>query len=252
MSEISPLSIDEWFLAKQLRNIKKGLHLPYNIKADITVFLNHYRERNSRPPLTALLIKSSSQLINEMPEINQACFHTFYGLRKIRPTYNVVNIPMVVNIDGKSIVTATTIENAYQKTLSQIHEEVKTKRPTNFEQMPLNKIIHLGKFRIWQKIRLSLFHFIYSNFPNFYLKNRGGGICVSSLLNLAKDDCPVTMNAYGMTTFTISSCSIEKSPNDHIETICVGVAFDHLITHGMLGTRGIIRLSEIIRENAKV
>lgn len=250
MSQINSLSLDEWFLAKQLKSIKKGFHLPYNIKVDVSKLSEYYRSQNKRPAYTALLIKSASQLIHEMPEINRCCFHTFYGMRLVSPKYNAVNIPLTTEIDGKSVVTGVSIDDAYKKSLEQIREELKAKRPQSFDQLPLNKIIHCGKFKAWQKLKLRGLLFLFSHFPKLYLKKKGGGISVSSLMNLAKKGCEVEMNAFGMTTLTISACSVEFNHETGQEKLCVGVAFDHIATHGALGTKAILRLSEIIHETA--
>lgn len=251
MSQVNPPTVDEWFLSKQLKAINKGLHLPFKMKSDVTVFAKHYRDQNKRPPYTALLVKAASQLIHEMPEINRACFHTFYGLRLVNPNYNAVNLPLMVEIDGKSVVTGITIEDAYKKSCEQIREEIKSKRPTSFDRIPLNKIIHCGRFKLWQKLKLRMLLFLFSNLPKLYLKKGGGGISVSSLLNLAQKNNIVEMSAYGMTTLTISSCSIETNDESDTHKICVGVAFDHLVTHGAIGTGAIIRLNEIIGELAR-
>lgn len=242
MSKLQSLSVDQWFLAKQLKDIKKGFHLPFHFSVDCHQLLQRYQSAGKRPPITALLIKAASQLIHERPELNQACFHSWLGIQVAKLNYNAVNIPLMTEIEGKKVVTGISIEDAYKKSLLEITSEIKAKRPVSFDQIPINKIIHGPDLNIIKKIKLSFLYFIFCHFPSLYVKKRAGGISVSSLMNFSNEQAPVHMSAFGMTTLTISSCSLDSNGQLHI-----GVAFDHLITHGATGVEAIIHLSTILQ-----
>lgn len=246
MTEIKKPTLDQWFLAKQLKKVNQGLHLPFFLEADITALVQTYQKREQRVPYTALLIKACSQLIFEMPEVNGAIFHTFYGNRIVSPQKNLVNLPISLELDGKFVLSAVTIEDAYQKPLKKIKQEIQEKKPRSLADLTVNSLLHKKHFHFWQKCKLTLIHALYSNFPSFYLNKGGGGISVSSLMNLSRESSSVHMNAFGPTILTISSCSVKEKGDKKI--FFVGVGFNHILTHGAVGTAAALRLCEILQE----
>src|SRR5262245_38237165 len=115
MSEIRKPTLDEWFLALQLKQIKKGFHLPLYLEADVTELSKKFE--GNILPATAVLVKAASHLIHKVPEINKAAFHTMCGIKIAEPKYNGVNLPVELLIDGKKILTGITIHDAYRKSL---------------------------------------------------------------------------------------------------------------------------------------
>lgn len=239
MNNIRSLSVDEWFLALQLKNIKKGFHLPFFIEADITHL------QGEKIPYTAFLVKAASHLINVMPEINKVTFHSLLGTKVYFPDYNGVNLPILSEIDGKKILSGITIYDAHTKSLDEIIKEIRVAKDRTLNDLPINQIIHGSGPTLLKKLKLCGIYFCLKNFPTFYAKKRGGGISVSSLLNLASPGLDVHMSAFGMTTLTISSCTLIEQ--DHKKIIKVGVGFDHLTTHGYAGTKAILELSKVLQ-----
>lgn len=243
MSNIRCLTVDEWFLSHQLKNIKQGFHLPFYIDAEITSLQKKFVDK--KLPLTAVLVKAASHLLNEMPEINKVTFNTCLGPKVFYPDYNGVNLPVLNEIEGKTVLSGITIYDAYKKSLDEIMAEIRAARERKFDELPVNRIIHGSGPDFLKKLKLRIVFFLLRNFLSFYAKKRGGGISVSSLLNLASPDLNVHMNAYGMTTLTFSSCtSIEQNGKNILK---VGAAFDHQTTHGFIGTKAILKLTTILQ-----
>lgn len=243
MNNIRRLTVDEWFLSHQLKNIKEGFHLPFYIDADITSLYQKYDGKKIQH--TALLVKAASFLIHEMPEVNKVTFNTLFGTKVFFPDYNGVNIPILNVIDGKTVLSGITIYDAYKKSLEEIMQEIRTARERKIEDLPVNKIIHGGDPDFIKKFKLRIIFWFLKNAPSVYSRKRGGGISVSSLLNLAAPELNVHMNAYGMTTLTLSSCTLLELDNKKI--FKVGVGFDHLTTHGFVGTKAILNLTKILQ-----
>ncbi|WP_408098370.1 hypothetical protein ACJVC5_05520 [Peredibacter sp. HCB2-198] len=243
-NEIRRPTVDEWFLALQLKSIKKGFHLPVYLDADITRTVEKLNS-TEKVPYTAILIKAASHLIHQMPDVNKATVHSVFGVKIIEPSYNGVNLPLELMIDGKKVLTGITIRDAYKKSLSEINAEIKLAKIKTMNDLPVNCIVH-GPGLDWvKKIKLRLIHLMMNNFPRLYLKKGGGGISVSSLMNLAHAGANVHMNAFGMTTITVSSCSVEKLEGREI--LKVGLAFDHLVVHGAQGVRASVELVKILQ-----
>ena len=244
MGEVRKPTLDEWFLALQLNEVKKGFHLPMSIEADVTRLVSKF-EGVGKMPTTAIMIKAASHLMQKMPEVNKVTFHTFLGLKIVEPRYNGVNLPLELFIDGKKILTGITIHDAYKKSLTDINSEIKLAKNKTLNDLPVNKIIHTPGIRLWKKMKLRLLHFCLSNFPSLYVKKRAGGISVSSLMNLALPNAVVNVNAYGMTTLTLCSCTLEDRGDKQV--LRIGSSFDHSVVHGALGVKASIELAKILQ-----
>lgn len=240
-------SLDEWFLSVQLEKIKDGFHLPFAIKVDITHLINKYEKENRKFSLTSLMIKASSILIKEKPEFNRAFFHTIFGKKIIEPNYNAVNVPIEIVHNEKKIVSSIIIRDAYQKTLEQISSEIGKEKTKSLDDLPVNKIIHGSGNYHFNKLKLRLILFIFSNFPSIYLKKGGGGISVSSLFVANKANHDIFATAYAMTTIVLCSASTQKQDSQTILTINIG--FDHVVTHGAEGVRALAELVSIFNRD---
>jgi len=237
-------TLDEWFLILQLKCIKKQFHLPFYIDIDVTKLANKFMAANRKVPYTALLIKASSILLEECPHMNIAIFHTFLGVKIVDFKYNIVNLPIAIVRDGKYMLTATTIENAFMKSIHEIRSEIKSAAAKDLSDLPLNKLLHYGKNNFFNRLKLRTMHFMFNNFPKKYLKFRAGGIGVSSLMNKSNIDLPLAMMAYGNTGLTIGSCA--EYQNAEKRFLKVGIALDHMVCHGEVGVAAIMQFSEIL------
>lgn len=242
--EIRCLSLDEWFLCKQLEKINFGFHLPMQVEIDITSFVNEYKEKNKKPPVTALLIKASSQLIKECPEYNKVYFNTFFGRKVIMPSYNSVNVPVELSLNGKQVISATTIKDAYSKSYEEINAELKKEKTKTLDQLPVNKLIHGDGVKFIRKLKLRVILFLFLNCPQLYVKSKGGGISVSSLFTGNPENKNIDVMAYGMTTFTL--CSATVLEQNGISLLKIGIGFNHIVTHGINAPKAISQLSTII------
>lgn len=238
-------SLDEWFLIYQLKKVNSKLHLPFYFDADISLWANHFKAQGKRVPYTEVLVKAISFLGLEIPQINRAVFPTIFGERFIDFPYAAVNLPVSLLVDGQYVLSALTIRDPEKKTNKEIREEIKACKQKTWDQLPINKIIHKSKNKFLAKIKLRFMHFIFNNFPSLYIKRGGGGLTVSSLMNLAKESSPISMMAYSQSAFTLSSCSnYEVLDKTYLK---VGLAFDHFACHGEIGTRAALRLCEILQ-----
>lgn len=240
-------SLDEWFLSLQLKKIKDGCHLPLSLTVDVSHLVEKYKNENKKLSFTALIIKASSLLIKENPLYNRAYFNTIFGQKIIEPMYNAVNVPVEIHLNNKKIVTSTTIKNAFEKSLEEISQELKKEKNKKLTDLPVNNLIHGPGLYFFNKLKLRLLFFIFSNFPHFYLKKEGGGISFSSLFAVNRSNHNILVTAFGMTTLTFCSASIFEREGKTLLTINVG--FDHTVTHGADGIRALSSLAEIFSRN---
>jgi hypothetical protein len=245
-NEIRCLSLDEWFLCSQLEKINHGFHLPMQIEIDITPFIIEYKNKNKKPPITALLIKASSQLIKQFPEYNKVYFNTTFGRKIVTPAYNSVNVPIELSLNGKQVISATTIKDAYLKSYEEINSELKNEKNKTLDQLPVNKLIHGKGLRFIRKLKLRIILFLFLNCPSLYVKNKGGGISVSSLFTGNPENKNIDVVAYGMTTLTLCSATVLENDNRYL--LKIGIGFNHIVTHGINAPKGISQLATIINK----
>lgn len=241
---IRKLTIDEWFLNLQLGNLKDHFFLPIFIEVDVTSFQKKYLAKNKHPPYALYLIKSASQFIHENPEYNEVYFNTIFGKKIATLGYNAVNVPIEITHNQQSYISAVSVQDAYKKSLEDIGLELKKEKMKTLDDLPINKIIHGKEHPFIKKIKLSFIFFIFSNFPKFYLKNKAGGISVSSLFATNKDNRNMHINAYGLTTFTLCSATILEQNDKTIMKI--GIGFSHAVTHGLKGSLAVNKLAQVL------
>lgn len=237
-------TLDHWFLIYQLKFLKKHFHIPTYVDVDVTRLAKHYDDLGVPAPYTTHLIKAASFLIEEEPIVNRAIFHTICGPKVVDFPYNSVNVPVSINRDGRYIVSATMIENAYKKTNREIRHELKKASRKTLDELPINKILHTKKNNWFNRLKLKLIHFTMRNFPSVYLKKKAGGISVSSILYQNDVDSPIQGVSFGMTGVTVFSCSL-KSEGEKTY-LRVGLGYDHMICHGEFSVRASTKFCQVL------
>lgn len=238
-------SLEEWFLMHQLEHIKKNhFHLPFNLTIDVTKLAKHYREKNLKMPITALMIKASALLARKVPEVNRVVFRTFYGTRILDPSYISVNLPIMIRSEEQNFLAATVINNVDQKSISQINEDIKKALGQKLSDLKIGKYVYKKKNSFYNRMRLRLVHFVVNNFPKIYENFSGGGLAVSSLMNHNHEDFDMSMMAYGPTAFTIGSCTLKEVKEKHF--LKVGIAYDHFAFSGELAILASKELSMVL------
>jgi hypothetical protein len=246
---IERLTLDEWFLIHQLDKIKKDhFHLPFLSDVKITSLHQKYSNAQEKTPVTAILVKALGHLAYEYPEINQMIFRTFWGIKKLRPEYISINLPIMVHTDGKRVLSAITIKEPQTKSVQKIQEEIRSHKYKERKDLPIGKF-HIGKKNnFFNRLRLRLIHWSVYNFPQIYEKYKGGTMALSSLMNLDNENWETTLVAYGPSSITLGCCNIHTKNNEtYLKLSC---SYDHMIGGGEIGMKALKKLNEILlRDN---
>jgi len=237
-------TIDEWFLALQLKQVSKRLHLPFFVDIDLTAIHNAYEQKNKKTPYTAILIKAAAMILAQKPELNKMLFSTFYGYRFISFSSVTVNVPMLLQLDEKKLLTAFTVKEAHKKTIAEIQQEIKKASQRKWKELPINRLIH-KKNSFFARIQLRLILFLINHFPSIYIKKSGGSISVSSLMNYNDPNIRLKVSAFSNTGLTLCSCSARQEGQKHI--LSLGISVEHMTYHGAEAIEGVQLLARILQ-----
>jgi pyruvate/2-oxoglutarate dehydrogenase complex dihydrolipoamide acyltransferase (E2) component len=138
--------------------------------------LNVMRKRYSRQirpvTLTPFFIKAVALSIRANPAANRILFQRFPLRRRIVQFENVdVNVPITRIINGERVTFIGTIRGADKLTIAQIQDELIHLQRDAPEQSPYVRKMEM--LRRAPPIAVSLYHWLMSRSPRFYLKNAG-------------------------------------------------------------------------------
>lgn len=244
---VRKLTLQEWFLAHQLRRLWRDHHyVPVDLDADISRIEESYKARGKPTPYTAVLVKALALAAERHPVMNRMYLPTFYGPRIVDFDHVSVNLPVVVNRDGRRQTSAVTIRDAHRLTIGEIRGEIRAARRLRPEETPVGRFVHGRRNNVFNRLRLRAIHFAVYNFPALFLAKAAGGLSVSSMVGELGDDLRARVVGYGPTAFTAALCSVDRSvPGKTVLRIGVGV--DHSACRGDEAAAGVQALSDVLR-----
>ena len=243
---IRKLSLEEWFLNYQLSQIQKNhFHFPIELDADLTRLNREYKKRNQSLPITAVLIKAVGLLANRYPVINRMYFKTLFGERLVQFPYVSVNLPLLIQSSEQKHLSAITIANADQLSISEIRNLISEGRSRPLETLPILRRVIKSRNHFMNRWILKRIHDLVFRFPALYLKKKGGGISVSSLMNISDKNGSTRPYSFGSTALTVCASSALPGP-DHQLTLKIGMGFDHYALSGHEAVEAIAGLGKIL------
>ena len=236
-------TLNEWFTTYQLRSIgRQHFHLPVLQDVDVTSIAAHYIGQSV--PWTTVCIQVFSAAARAYSPLNRMVFHTPFGMRVVEPSYIALNIPVLLRGVDPEYLSATTLENADQKTIHQLHSEIRTAASRKPSDLPIGKLI-IGKPNTFlNRLRLRVVHAIVYASPRAFLKYRAGALSFSSLFMFHRPGLSVRPVSYGPTGVTLCGMSVVQTPEGK-SILKLGVGVDHYALSGAEGARA---LSEIARQ----
>jgi pyruvate/2-oxoglutarate dehydrogenase complex dihydrolipoamide acyltransferase (E2) component len=135
--------------------------------------------------LMPFFIKAVALAVKATPEVNRILFRRFpLGKRIVRFDVVDVNVPVTREVDGEMVTFIGTIRGADKLTVGQIQDELEKLQRGAPDQSP-----SIEKYRRLKRsppIVASIFHWLMTRSPAFYLKN--AGTCSLSTLDGMRGD----------------------------------------------------------------
>lgn len=226
-------TLEEWFLCYQLRSLKKRhFHLPIDVDIDVTELVRQETKPGEKPPYTAILVKTVAEAAKMNPNINKTLFRTLFGARIVEFDRIHINMPIVYKFKGRKHLGAVVIKDADKKSIQEINAEILKEMRKPLRERPVGRLVVDRKNHFLNRLSLKLVHFLVYNFPSFYVRKGGGGISVSSLLNLAEEGFHCRPVSFGNTAYTFCCSEVDITDSGrHI--LKVGAGCDHYAAGGM-------------------
>lgn len=248
------LTLQEWFQSYQFEHLARyHLMLPCWVDVDVTRIAERWRAKGQRMPHTAILAKAMGLAALKVPEANSAYVRTFWGKRLVLFDGAHVNVPVLCEDDGVRYLNPATVTDVDRKSVTEISQflrEVRAKKLSSSD-MPLTRLVALGKNTFLNRLRLRVVHFLAFNFPSLWNRRPLGGVSLSSLLNHDSRLAAGLAVAYGPTTITACFSQVLEQPGGKT-VFRVGYGFDHSIAPGYLWRQFADTLAAILDDEALV
>ncbi len=238
--------LEEWFIQYQLRYLARHhFHIPLFLTIDFSRIRQAYRDRHRKPaPLLAIMVRALSLLARRRPEVNRVVFRTLFGTRIVEPDYVAVNLPILLTVGDRRIVSAITVRDADRRALSVVQDEISASLNTDPSSLPIARMMVNNRNTLLARAKLRLIHFLAFRIPSVFLKKGGGGISMSSFMYLREPGFRFIGVPHGPTAFTVGMPPV-LSENGRSECT-LGVGFDHLAMPGHLASEAMAELSRIL------
>lgn len=134
------------------------------------------RKRYSREvqpvTLTPFFIKAVALSVRAVPAVNRILFRRFpFGKRMVRFHVVDVNVPITRTVDGERLTFIGTIRGADELEISEIQDQLAQMQRGAPEESPY--IQKLRKLKAAPPVLASIYHWLMTRSPAFYLKNAG-------------------------------------------------------------------------------
>lgn len=221
---IRRLTLEEWFVRHQLLLLGKSRFFnPVLLEADLSRLAAAFGGLD-KVPLTAACVKAAALLRHKVPASHRVCFATPWGPRMIEFDEARVNVPVLLDIEGRKVLSATVIRRADDKTLPEIDAELADAKRFDRRRSPVAAFVaRKGNF-FWNRLLLRLLAWAAYRLPSFYAR-RGGGISVSTIFSRAAQGLAMAPVPYGPTALSFAAISTFESEGR--PTVRFGCGYDH-------------------------
>ncbi len=236
--------LEEWFLALQMEAIvREHTHVTLCFDADVTALDRAAAEAGVKLSYTAVGVRAAALLVRRHPDVNRMRFHTPIGVRVVDFPYVAVNLPVKLIPSGH--LAATVIEDADRTPLDALASRIHTFRHTELEALPIGRFFIGNHNTWWRRLVLRTLHWGAWRLPWLYVRKRGGGVSVTSLLNHRGHGRRARVAGLGPTGLTITLSALNRDANGTV-ALSIGVAIDHALLPGDEAGRVMRDLVEIL------
>lgn len=221
---IRRLTLEEWFVRHQLLLLGRSRFFnPVLLEADLSRLAAVFGGLE-QVPLTAACVKAAAMLRERFPASHRACFATPWGPRMIEFEEARVNVPVLLDIDGRKVLSAAIVRRADTKSLTEIESELSEAKRFDPRRSPVAAFLARKGNYIWNRLALRMLAWAAYRIPSFYA-HRGGGISVSTIFSKAARGLALAPVPYGPTA--LSFAAISTFTSEGRPTVRFGCGYDH-------------------------
>jgi hypothetical protein len=241
-------TLDEWFLAHQLRALgRDSFFNPGTLEVDVTAIVERHRAREARPSsrlsYTALVIKALALTAREVPEINRAYLRTPFGDRVAEFDHVSVNLPVALRENGKSYLSAIVVRDADGKSVAAIAEEIRAAQARPMDDTKITKIVaRRPNTLLWRSVLRGI-HFAAYRWPGMAAMG-AGGLSVSSVIDHREEPPAFRAASFGPTAMTVLITGVRSVDGRH--QLELGLGLNHVAMTGQTFRRMVTVLSDLL------
>lgn len=176
-------------------------------------------------PITSLIIKAAAMLLKEAPKSHRVIISSLFGPRIIEFSKTKVNVPILLEHNGKQFLSAIIIENAEKKGPQEIQKELRNKVIFDKNRFPICYFASRKSNNILNRWILRGLYFLAYRCPSFY-KLKGGGISVSAFSRSSISNRNIIFAPMGPTALSFGLSGLDHSEQDQ-PIIKLGIGYNH-------------------------
>ncbi len=239
-------TLEEWFTDHQLQRIGRDhFHIPVGLNVDVTAVHHAWEAAGKRLPVTAMVIKALALTAREHPECNRTVFRTSLGTWVVDFEHTDVNVPVMIEHEGRSVLSAVVIHDAADKSVAAIHQEVREASQRDLSALPIGRHFIANRNTWFNRTKLRLVHWAVWNLPWAFERKRGGGLAVSSLIGAASDTLDITAVSRGPHVLNVGVWTLRET--DGRQLLKLGIGYDHSGLGGQAMFRVMSTLDAVLR-----
>jgi len=238
-------TLDEWFLAYQLRKMNRDLFFnPAQLDVDVTPLVERQQSRAARISYPALVMKALALTARAVPEINRAYVRTPFGDRVVEFDHISVNLPVPVRENGHSYLTAIVVRDADRTPVTAIADQIRAAQARSIDDTKITKIVARRPNNLWWRTVLRGIHFAAHRWPGME-RLGAGGLSVTSMLE-HRDDPPIMhVTSFGPTAITVVVSAVRRTADGrHVMELGLGV--NHVAMTGLTFRRMTTALHDVL------
>ena len=171
-------------------------------------------------------------------------FHTLTGMRIAEFEEIRVNMPVVIENNGKPVLSAMVFEGLLEKSVPQIHQEIRAFSQSDLSDKPIGRFVNSRGNHWWNRLFLRFIHFVAHRIPKAYA-TRGGGISVTSLMRRNYSGHRHAWYCHWSNCTDISVNNLQKTPDGRY-ILYVGVDNNHSVLEGDEYSEAVFIFAQII------
>jgi hypothetical protein len=242
-------TLDEWFLAYQVRSLNREFFFnPGTLDADITAIVERYRARGVKLSYPALVVKALALTAQKVPEINRAYVRTPLGDRVVEFDHISVNLPVALQENGQTYLSALVVRDADRKSVGEIAAEIHRAQRRSIDETWLTKIVARRPNNFLWRTALRGVHFAAYRWPGMAALG-AGGLSVSSVAD-HRDAPALRGSSYGPTALTLLITGVRRR-EDGRWWLELGLGMNHLAMTGLTMARAAPVLRDLLSTEAE-
>jgi hypothetical protein len=236
-------TLDEWFLAYQMRSLGRDCFFnPGTLDLDVTALGERWQARGERVPWTAVVAKALALTAVRVPELNRAYLRGPFGDRVVEFAHRSVNLPVALREGGEVYLSAIVLRDADRRSVAELAAEIRQAQARPIDETKITRLVATKPNTLLWRTVLRGVHFAAYRWPGMG-RLGAGGLSVSSLIEHGDDPALMRAVSYGPTAMTLCITAARRGA-DGRQRLELGLGINHVAMTGLV----LRRMTSVLRD----